>query len=46
MAHLTPDDAITYTNAFIRMLEQKGWSFPHKQIALIRLNTQNFSHGF
>ena len=45
-SHLTPDDAITYTKAFIRMLEQKGWSFPHKQIALIRLNTQNFSHGF
>ncbi|HVK97594.1 MAG TPA: hypothetical protein VM368_07250 [Flavisolibacter sp.] len=32
-SHLSPEDAITYTKALIRTLEQKGWKFPYKPAA-------------
>ena len=31
LSHLKPTDAIVYTKNLIQILEQKGWTFPHKQ---------------
>ena len=33
-SHLTPKDAVIYTKALINILEQKGWKFSNKQIAI------------
>ncbi|HEV8081411.1 MAG TPA: hypothetical protein VGP43_11900 [Chitinophagaceae bacterium] len=42
-SHLTPKGAIDYTVAFIKMLEQKGWHFPNKQItASNNIKNKNF----
>jgi len=32
-SHLNPKDAIVFTENFVQILQQKGWSFPKKQIA-------------
>ena len=32
-SHLTPKDAVTYTENLIRILEEKGWTFPEKSAA-------------
>ncbi|MEP6615749.1 MAG: hypothetical protein ABJA57_04190 [Ginsengibacter sp.] len=46
-SHLAPKDVLTFTESFIKILEQKGWSFPHKQnIALNqKLNSKTCNHG-
>ncbi len=33
-SHLTPQDAIKFTRSLVKILEQKGWTFLHKQFAL------------
>jgi hypothetical protein len=33
-SHLVPADGVMYTKALINILEEKGWSFPHKQNAI------------
>lgn len=32
-SHLKPSDAIIYTKNIVQILEEKGWSFPHKQLS-------------
>lgn len=45
-SHLTPKDAIAYTRSFIKMVEEKGWSFQNKQIVSNITNSKKSSHGF
>jgi hypothetical protein len=33
-SHLTPANAAVYTKALIKILEEKGWTFPHKQTSV------------
>ena len=33
-SHLAPKDGVVYTKALIDILQQKGWTFPHKQTVL------------
>lgn len=40
-SHLSPGDAIVYTNALVKILEQKGWTFSNKQSVANRINSKN-----
>lgn len=40
-SHLSPQDAIVFTKHFITILQQKGWSFSHKQFAVTSAHPQN-----
>ncbi|MDB5222357.1 MAG: hypothetical protein JWN83_1024 [Chitinophagaceae bacterium] len=35
-SHLSPSDAIVFTKNFINILQEKGWTFPHKQTIALK----------
>jgi hypothetical protein len=40
-SHLTPNDAVIFTKHFVNFLQEKGWRFSDKQLALTSSHQQN-----